>query len=92
MDEYFAERKKALPEISYNDVWQMIHRGSMPKLCENPDFDWQMFYGADVRIYIERDVRDLSELSDVIKFTRFMTAVTASTGQLVNVAFLLTFL
>jgi len=48
--------------------------------------------GADVRIYIERDVRDLSELSDVIKFTRFMTAVTASTGQLVNVAFLLTFL
>ena len=60
MDEYFAERKKALPEISYNDVWQMIHRGSMPKLCENPDFDWQMFYGADVRIYIERDV-DVSQ-------------------------------
>lgn len=22
----------------------MIHRGSMPKLWENPDFDWQMFY------------------------------------------------
>lgn len=84
--EYFAERKKTLPEISYDDVWQMIHRGSMPELCENSDFDWQMFYGAYVRTYIERDVRDLSEVGDIIKFARFMTAVAASTGQLVNVA------
>ena len=85
-DAYFAERKKHLANISYGEVWNMIHRGCMPELCENPDFDWQMFYGAYVRTYIERDVRALSEIGDTIKFMRFMTAAAASTGQLVNLA------
>ncbi len=85
-DEYFAERKKDLADISYDEVWEIIHRGSMPELCDNPDFDWQMFYGAYVRTYIERDVRDLSEVGDTLKFTRFMTAAAAATGQLVNLA------
>lgn len=83
-DAYFDERKKQLANIPYEDVWNMIHRGSMPELCENPDFDWQMFYGAYVRTYIERDVRDLSEIGDTVKFSRFMVAAAASTGQLVN--------
>ena len=61
-DAYFAERKKSLAPISYDEVWETIHRGSMPELCENPDYNWQMFYGAYVRTYIERDVRDLSEI------------------------------
>jgi uncharacterized protein len=85
-DEYFGERRKQLADVAYEDVWKMIHRGSMPELCENPDFDWQMFYGAYVRTYIERDVRDLSEIGDTVKFTRFMTAAAASTGQLVNLS------
>ena len=45
-EEYFTVRKKHLAEVSYDDVWNSIHRGSMPELCENPNFDWQMFYGA----------------------------------------------
>lgn len=57
---------------------------NQPKLAENPDFDWQMFYGAYVRSYIERDVRELSEIGDAVKFTRFMTVAAAQTGQLVN--------
>ena len=63
-DDYFSERKKHLASVSYDEVWKTIHRGSMPELCENPDFDWQMFYGAYVRTYIERDVRDLTEIGD----------------------------
>lgn len=85
-EEYFAQRRKQLVDIPYASVWEMIHRGSMPELCENPDFDWQMFYGAYVQTYIERDVRALSEIGDTVKFTRFMTAAAASTGQLVNIA------
>lgn len=84
--EYFAERKNDLPDISYNDVWKIIHRGSMPELRENPDFDWQMFYGAYVRTYIDRDVRELSEIGDTVKFTKFMVAAAASTAQLLNLA------
>ncbi len=85
-EEYFAERKSSLADITYDEVWKRIHRGSMPELQENPDFDWQMFYGAYVRTYIERDVRDLSEIGDTVKFTKFMIAAAASTGQLLNLA------
>lgn len=85
-EEYFAERKSNLANISYDDVWNVIHRGSMPELSTNNDFDWQMFYGAYVRTYIERDVRELSDIGDEVKFTRFMTVVAASTGQLLNLA------
>lgn len=85
-DEYFTERKKELADIPYDDVWAIIHRGSMPELSVSGDFDWQMFYGAYVRTYIERDVRELSDIGDEVKFTRFMTAVAAATGQLLNVA------
>ena len=84
--EYFAERKGKLANISYDDVWQIIHRGSMPELTEHPEFDWQMFYGAYVRTYIDRDVRELTEIGDTVKFTKFMVATAASTGQLLNVA------
>ena len=83
-DEYFSEHQGSLISVSYDDIWNRIHRGSMPELCENPDFDWQMFYGAYVRTYIDRDVRELSEIGDTVKFTKFMTAAAASTGQLLN--------
>lgn len=85
-EEYFSERKKHLAMVSYDDIWKLIHRGSMPELYENPDFDWQMFYAAYVRTYIERDVRDLSEIGDTVKFTKFMTATAAMTGNLLNMA------
>ena len=85
-DEYFNQRKKSLADIPYDDVWKLIHRGNMPELYENPDYDWQMFYGAYVRTYIERDVRDLTTIGDTIKFTKFMTAVAAMTGNLLNLS------
>ena len=85
-DAYFEERRKQIADITYDDVWDAIHRGSMPELSEHPEYDWQMFYGAYVRTYIERDVRELSDVGDSVKFSRFMTAVAASTGQLLNLA------
>lgn len=85
-DEYFAERKKSLADVDYDEAWNILHRGSMPELCENPDFDWQMFYGAYLRTYIERDVRDLTDIGDIVKFTKFMVAVAAMSGNLLNIA------
>ena len=84
--EYFTERKGNLANVPYDDVWHRIHRGSMPELTEHPEFDWQMFYGAYVRTYIDRDVRELTEIGDTVKFTKFMVATAASTGQLLNMA------
>ncbi len=85
-EEYFNRRKGELSEIPYNDVWNIIHRGSMPELCVNPEYDWQMFYGAYVKTYIERDVRELTQVGDEVKFMQFMTAAASCTGQLLNLA------
>lgn len=85
-EDYFATRKQSLADVGYGEIWNIIHRGSMPELCENPDFDWQMFYGAYLRTYIERDVRDLTEVGDSVKFSKFMVAVAAMTGSLLNLA------
>ena len=87
-DEYFAERQKEKADIPYADVWNIIHRGSFPELCANPEYDWQMFFAAYVRTYIERDVRDLAQVGDEVKFTQFMTVTASCTGQLLNLAFL----
>ena len=85
-EEYYAKRRVCLKNMEYGDIWKIIHRGSMPELCENPEYDWQMFYGAYLRTYIERDVSDLAEIGDSIKFSKFMVAVAAMSGNLLNKA------
>ena len=85
-EEYFDQRKQYLTDISYDEVWDTIHRGSMPELQEDPEISWEKFYSAYVNTYIERDVLELSETGDIVKFTRFMQTVAASTGQLLNLS------
>ena len=85
-EEYFESRKTEKAVIPYADIWNIIHRGSFPELCANPDFDWQMYFAAYVRTYIERDVHTLAQVGDEVKFMRFMTAAASHTGQLLNVA------
>jgi len=84
--EYFERKKSFLPDISQKDIWKIIHRGRMPQLVANNDFDWQMFYGAYVRTYIERDVHDLTQVGDEGKFIRFMISAAARTGSLLNLS------
>ena len=83
---YFTAYKQNIKNLSYDYVWYNIHRGSMPELYTNEDFDWLMFYGAYVKTYIERDVRDLTQVGNEVKFLRFMTAAASYTGQLLNLA------
>jgi predicted AAA+ superfamily ATPase len=83
-DEYFADRAKEKARIPYDEVWNIIHRGSYPELCANAEFDWQMFFAAYVKTYIERDVHALAQVSDEVKFMRFMMAAASLTGQLLN--------
>lgn len=84
--EYFAERCGDLKKTAYKEIWETIHRGSMPELHVNQEMDWQMFYGAYTKTYIERDVRELTQVGDEVKFLKFITFMAASTGQLLNLA------
>ncbi|MDL2216832.1 ATP-binding protein [Desulfovibrio sp. OttesenSCG-928-M14] len=84
--DYFTKRQKNMVPIAHNAVWALIHRGSMPAMTVGEDMDWQLFYAAYVRTYLDRDVRDLAQVGDEVKFMKYMTAVAAMTGQLLNYA------
>ncbi len=79
--EYVQERGKT-PKQQQN-IWQIIHRGSYPEL-QNPDVDWTTFYAGYVKTYLERDVRNLSAVQNLDDFRKFMVAVAARTGQMLN--------
>ena len=83
-ESYLDARRLDHSPILYDDFWQIVWRGSMPELSTHPEYDWQMYYGAYVTTYIERDVKELTNVGDEVKFTRFLSAMAARTGQLVN--------
>ena len=43
-----------------------------------------IFYKSYVQTYIQRDVRDMMNIADEVAFNRFLRAVAARTGQLLN--------
>ena len=79
--EYIQERSQTAKPIS--NVWHLIHRGSYPEL-QNSDVAWEAFYSSYVKTYLERDVRQLSAVQDLNDFRKFMVAVAARTGQMLN--------
>lgn len=84
-EEYISEREKALKEYPSN-IWRIIHRGSYPELYANPEKEWVDFYQSYVKTYLERDVNKLIKAKNHLTFVKFMTAVAARTGQVLNYA------
>ncbi len=82
-EEYFREREKYNLDIPYNEVWDIIHKGTMPALYQE-ESDFEMFYSMYVNTYIERDVRNLTQVGDTLTFLKFMTALASRIGQLLN--------
>lgn len=82
-EEYINAREKELKP--YQNLWQIIHRGSYPELYVT-EREWIDFYSSYVRTYIERDIKEEIEIRNEIAFTKFLTAVAARTGQLLNYA------
>lgn len=78
-------RKRVNSAVMPEDLWTVIHRGSYPEL-QNPEMDWSAFFSSYVKTYLERDVRKLSAVHDLNDFRRFMVAVAARTGQMLNYA------
>jgi predicted AAA+ superfamily ATPase len=85
---YLSERMSTLGarDDARTDIWETIHRGSMPELVANPGIDWNAFYSSYTKTYVERDVRKLAQAGDETKFMRFMAAAASITGQLLNLA------
>ena len=79
-EEYIKERELELKD--YDNIWEIIHRGSYPELYDI-ERDWQEYYSSYVATYLERDIHELIA-ADSITFTKFLTAVAARTGEMLN--------
>lgn len=79
-EQYICEREKELRH--YEDIWEIIHKGSYPELYD-VDRDWLDFYSSYVATYLEREINGLIS-ADSITFTKFLTAVAARTGEMLN--------
>ena len=84
-EEYFEKRKISARQMGYKEIWEIIHKGSMPAMYAE-ELDWQMFYAAYTKTYIERDVRDLTHVGDERKFIKFMTSMASRTSQMLNLS------
>ena len=80
-EEYIAKRQKTVKPCE--DIWKVIHRGGYPALADET-VDWQVFYSSYVQTYIDRDINELAHIKNKLKFTQFLTAMAARTGQLLN--------
>ena len=80
--EYLLEREKELRP--YDKLWKTIHKGFYPELY-NVEREWQEYYSSYVSTYLERDINELIS-ADSITFTKFLTAVAARTGEMLNYA------
>lgn len=81
-EEYLHTREKNLKP--YENLWNIIHKGSYPELYD-VDRDWSEYYSSYVSTYLERDINELIN-ADSITFTKFLTAVAARTGEMLNYA------
>jgi len=81
--DYIKEREKNIKP--YNNIWEIIHKGSYPELYVTQR-EWIDFYFSYVKTYIQRDIKEELEIKDELAFTKFLIALAARTGQLLNYA------
>ena len=79
--DYIKDRNETV-KVPKN-IWERIHRGGYPEL-QDPNVDWGIYFSSYVKTYLERDVRKLSAVQNLNDIRRFMVAVAARTGQMVN--------
>lgn len=84
-EKYLSARKRNPLTVNYDKVWEIIWRGSMPRLYADPALPHAAFYSAYLRTYIERDVRLIVNIGDEKKFLSFICSVAARTAQMLNI-------
>ena len=80
----YLQSRKPIKKQDVKNVWEIIHKGSMPALYENDEKEWDKYYSDYVNTYIERDVYGLLQIGDKLTFMQFMVALAGRTGELLN--------
>ena len=84
--EVLTERSTRRTPADTEAVFRRIFKGSMPAIVSGQNSNSQIFYSSYLSTYIERDIRELSGSIDSLKFLKFITAVAARCGQMLNMA------
>ncbi|MFA6474848.1 MAG: ATP-binding protein [Patescibacteria group bacterium] len=74
----------AKPRSSTTAVADWILRGGYPELRNRPELDRATWCSSYIRLYLERDVRQLINVTDLTTFERFVHHVAIRTGQILN--------
>ena len=79
--DWLIKRAERMPKMGLNDVYKRIFTGSMPRLYEQPETDWETYYRSYVDTYLQRDIKSLSQVGDAMAFFNFMTVAAARTAK-----------
>lgn len=80
-------RQAAIPATDgLMGIYTRIWLGAFPRLNEQGPAARNLFYRSYIQTYIQRDVQDMLRVTDQTTFNRFLGAVAARTGQLLNYA------
>lgn len=80
---YLTDRNTKI-STDLKQMWERIHKGSMPKLYDDETVDWQRYYADYVNTYLERDIQNLEQVGNTLSFLQFMTVLASRTGELLN--------
>lgn len=73
-------------KLSLKELYRLIWRGAFPAIALNDAVDRDLFFSSYVQTYLQRDIRDLAHVGDEMSFMRFLRAVAARTGQMLNLS------
>ena len=76
-------KKRSKTAVKPDNLWKIIHRGGYPEI-QDESINWNTFFSSYISTYLEKDVRSVTAVQNLADFRRFMVAVAARTGQMLN--------
>lgn len=74
---------KVQKKFDLKTIFEHIFKGGMPEYVVD-DISRNVFFDDYIKTYLERDVRELSQVGNLMKFKKFLSAVAARTGEVLN--------
>jgi len=81
---WIKQRAAQAKDLAEAEIFKIIWRGSYPALYGDHPRDWEDYYSAYLKTYVDRDLRDLHNSGDELPFEKLLTLLAARSGQLIN--------
>lgn len=84
--ENLLHRSKNAKKFGLKEIYKTIWQGSMPKIYNDGNSDWQTYYASYVQQLLQYDIMKVLQVNDEMLFFRFLCAAASQTGSIVNYA------